>query len=79
MFLLILIIPHLETLVKIVLPFLEKAKSLLLKERYLLNTKPLSLISTDNKELNILRQELFGETPAYGGNLNRFFVMLIKS
>ncbi|HEB74675.1 MAG TPA: hypothetical protein ENJ03_05595 [Candidatus Desulfofervidus auxilii] len=66
-----LIIPHLETLVKIVLPFLEKAKSLLLKERYLLNTKPLSLISTDNKELNILRQELFGETPAYGGKFKQ--------
>ena len=60
------------------LPFLEKAKSLLLKERYLLNTKPLSLISTDNKELNILRQELSGETPAYGGEFKQILFYIDK-
>jgi hypothetical protein len=66
-----LIIPHLETLIKICLPFLEEAKTLLLMERYLLNIKPLNLFSTDNHILEAFRTKLFGKTPAYGGKFKQ--------
>ena len=73
-----LVICPLEMLVKACLPFLERAKYLLLKERYWLNIKPLSLISTNIKELNTLRQELFGRTPAYGGEFKKILFYIDK-
>ncbi|MDL1956254.1 MAG: BPL-N domain-containing protein [Candidatus Desulfofervidus auxilii] len=70
------IIYSLEKTLKICIPFLEKAKYLLLKERYLLGKQPLNLISVDDEEIADLRKELFGHTPAYGGELKRILQLI---
>ena len=58
---------NLERLNKLIPPFLEKARKLLLKERYLLGLKGLGLIVCDDPEIQDIRDELFGRTISYGG------------
>jgi glutamine amidotransferase-like uncharacterized protein len=73
-----LVISSLDELIKILLPFLEEIKSLLLKQRYLLNNKPLSLDFEEDETTNYMQTELFGKTPAYGGRFKEILNHLDK-
>ena len=53
------------------LPFVEKAKHLLIRERFYLNTAPLSPLECADPEINRLRLELFGSAMSHGGDFKR--------
>jgi hypothetical protein len=53
------------------LPFVEKAKRLLIRERFYLNTAPLSPLECADPEINRLRLELFGSAMSHGGDFKR--------
>ncbi len=65
----IMIRENLKKLTEILPLFLESAKELLLKERYLLNFRSLSFMECDDPEIQSIRDELFGKTISYGGKL----------
>jgi hypothetical protein len=50
------------------LPFVEKAKRLLIRERFYLNTATLSPVECVDPEINRLRLELFGSAMSHGGD-----------
>ena len=52
-------------------PFVEKAKRLLIRERFYLNTAPLSPLECTDPEINRLRLELFGPAMSHGGDFKR--------
>jgi len=67
------------------IPFVKKAKSLVLRERLYMNTACLSPMECDDEEINCLRQELFGSTMSHGGHfkhlidaVDRLLYRLIK-
>lgn len=49
------------------IPFVEKAKHLVVRERCYMNTAHLSPIECADEEINSLRQELFGSAMSHGG------------
>ncbi|HVO68259.1 MAG TPA: hypothetical protein VMT12_17415, partial [Syntrophales bacterium] len=67
------------------IPFVKKAKSLVLRERYYMNTAHLSPTECADKDINSLRQELFGPAMSHGGHfkdlidaVDRLLYRLIK-
>jgi len=74
-----MIMPYLQTLPSLLFPFLEKAKKLLLLERFYLNHPDLTLLKAPIADITQLRQELFGLTPAFGGQLKKILVCLDKA
>jgi hypothetical protein len=53
------------------IPFVEKAKRLVLRERFYMNTAPLSPVECADPEINRLRLELFGSAMSHGGDFKR--------
>lgn len=49
------------------LPFFEKAKQLLLIERFAMNNGPISPLKTDDKNVRRIREELFSNSKSFGG------------
>lgn len=49
------------------IPFVEKAKHLVIKERFYMNAAPLSPLECPDPEINRLRLELFGSAMSHGG------------
>ena len=67
------------------IPFVEKAKRLVIKERFYMNTAPLSPLECADVEINRLRLELFGSAMSHGGYfkqlidlVDRFLFNLIR-
>lgn len=54
-----------------IVPFCEKAKRLLIKERLYMMNASLSPVACSDTEINRLRQELFGSTMSHGGEFKR--------
>jgi len=50
------------------IPFVEKAKRLVIRERFYMNTAPLSSVECADPEINRLRLELFGSAMSHGGD-----------
>ena len=50
------------------IPFVEKAKRLVIRERFYMNTAPLSPLECADPEINRLRLELFGSAMSHGGH-----------
>jgi len=53
------------------LPFFEKAKRLLLLERFAMNNGPISPLKTDDKSVRRIREELFSNSKSFGGYYKR--------
>jgi hypothetical protein len=53
------------------IPFVEKAKRLVIRERLYMNTAPLSPLECADPEINRLRLELFGSAMSHGGDFKR--------
>ena len=53
------------------IPFVEKAKRLLFRERFYMNTAPLSPLECADPEISRLRLELFGSAMSHGGDFKR--------
>ena len=53
------------------IPFVEKAKRLVLRERFYMNAAPLSPLECADPEINHLRLELFGSAMSHGGAFKR--------
>jgi len=53
------------------IPFVEKAKRLVLRERFYMNAAPLSPLECADPEINRLRLELFGSAMSHGGDFKR--------
>ena len=53
------------------IPFIEKAKRLVISERCYMNTAPLSPVECADEEINRLRQELFGSAMSHGGHFKQ--------
>ena len=53
------------------IPFIEKAKQLLVRERFYMHSPPLSPLDCTDVEINHLRQELFGSAMRHGGDFKR--------
>jgi hypothetical protein len=53
------------------IPFVEKAKRLVLRERFYMNAAPLSPLECADSEINRLRLELFGSAMSHGGDFKR--------
>jgi hypothetical protein len=53
------------------IPFIETAKRLLFRERFYMNTAPLSPLECADNEINRLRLELFGSAMSHGGYFKR--------
>ncbi|MGO9139280.1 MAG: BPL-N domain-containing protein [Syntrophales bacterium] len=53
------------------IPFIEKAKRLLIRERFYMNTAPLSPLECSDPKINRLRLELFGSAMSHGGDFKR--------
>jgi hypothetical protein len=67
------------------MPFVEKAKQLLVRERFYMQSSPLSPLDCTDVEINHLRQELFASAMRHGGSfkrlidaVDRLLFMLIK-
>jgi putative intracellular protease/amidase len=50
------------------IPFVEKAKRLVIRERFYMNTAPLPPLECADPEINRLRLELFGSAMSHGGD-----------
>ncbi|MGZ3649471.1 MAG: BPL-N domain-containing protein [Syntrophales bacterium] len=68
------------------IPFVEKAKRLVIRERFYMNTAPLSPVECADPKINRLRLELFGSAMSHGGDfkrlidiVDRFLFNLIRS
>jgi putative intracellular protease/amidase len=55
----------------LLIPFTEKAKRLLIRERFYMNTAPLSPVECADPEISRLRLELFGSAMSHGGDFKR--------
>ena len=53
------------------IPFCEKAKRLLIKERLYMMNAPLSPVECPDREISRLRQELFASAMSHGGQFKR--------
>jgi hypothetical protein len=53
------------------IPFVEKAKALVMRERFYMNTAPLPPMECADGEINRLRLELFGSAMSHGGHFKR--------
>jgi hypothetical protein len=53
------------------IPFCEKAKRLLIKERLYMMDAPLSPVECPNREISRLRHELFASAMSHGGQFKR--------
>jgi len=53
------------------IPFVEKAKRLLIRERFYMNTAPISPLECADTEISNLRLELFGSAMSHGGDFKR--------
>jgi hypothetical protein len=53
------------------IPFVEKAKRLVIRERLYMNTAPLSPLECADPEINRLRLELFGSAMSHGGHFKQ--------
>ncbi len=53
------------------IPFCEKAKRLLIRERFAMMTAPLSPVECADAEISRLRQELFASAMSHGGRFKR--------
>jgi hypothetical protein len=70
----------------LLIPFTEKAKHLLVRERLYMNTACLSPVDCADREIRSLRQELFGSAMSHGGRfkhligaVDRLLYRLIKN
>jgi hypothetical protein len=54
-----------------IIPFVEKAKDLLARERLFMQTAPLSPLECADAEISRLRQELFGSAMSHGGRFKQ--------
>jgi putative intracellular protease/amidase len=54
-----------------IIPFVEKAKDLLARERLFMQTAPLSPLECADAEISLLRQELFGSAMSHGGRFKQ--------
>jgi hypothetical protein len=68
-----------------IIPFVEKAKDLLERERLFMQTAPLSPLECADTEISRIRQELFGSAMSHGGRfkqmidvVDRLLVSLIR-
>jgi hypothetical protein len=62
---------NLEEIRGLLLPFCEKAKRLLVGERFYMMGAPLSPVGCENVEISRLRQELFASAMSHGGDFKR--------
>lgn len=53
------------------IPFCEKAKRLLIRERFYMMNAPLSSVECPDAEISRLRQELFAAAMSHGGQFKR--------
>ena len=53
------------------IPFVDKAKRLVIRERFYMNTAPLSPVDCADPEISRLRLELFGASMSHGGDFKR--------
>ena len=53
------------------IPFIEKAKRLVIRERFYMNTATLSPVECADPEINRLRLELFGSAMSHGGDFKQ--------
>ena len=53
------------------IPFVEKAKRLVIRERFYMNTAPLFPLECADEEITRLRLELFGSSMSHGGDFKR--------
>jgi hypothetical protein len=67
------------------IPFIEKAKRLLVRERLYMQSSPLSPLNSGDEEINRLRKELFASAMSHGGDfkclidaVDRLLLRLIK-
>ena len=58
------------------IPFVEKAKRLMIRERFYMNTAPLSPVECADPEISRLRLELFGSAMSHGGHFKRLIDIL---
>ncbi len=75
----------LVTIRELLIPFVEKAKILLSREKLFLSTASLSPVECPDEEISRLRQELFGSSISHGGKfkelidvVDRLLYKLIK-
>jgi putative intracellular protease/amidase len=61
----------LEAIRRGIVPFVEKAKRLLIRERFYMQTAPLSPLHCNDEEIRRLREELFGTGMSHGGEFKR--------
>ena len=54
-----------------IIPFVEKAKDLLARERLFMQTAPLSPLECADTEIRCIRQELFGSAMSHGGRFKQ--------
>jgi hypothetical protein len=62
---------NLEEIRGLLLPFCEKAKRLLVRERFYMMSAPLSPVGCEDVEISRLRQELFASAMSHGGDFKR--------
>jgi hypothetical protein len=62
---------NLEEIRGLLLPCCEKAKRLLLGERFYMMSAPLSPVGCEDVEISRLRQELFASAMSHGGDFKR--------
>jgi hypothetical protein len=53
------------------IPFVEKAKHLLIRERCYMNAAHLSPVECADEEINRMRKDLFGSTMSHGGDFKQ--------
>jgi hypothetical protein len=58
------------------IPFVEKAKVLLTRERFYVNSAPLSPVECADPEINRLKLELFGSAMSHGGHFKRLIALV---
>ncbi|MFA5354160.1 MAG: hypothetical protein WC291_08015, partial [Thermodesulfovibrionales bacterium] len=58
---------RLEALRDRLMPFIEKAKTLLVRERFALQESPITYERCDDQEIQAMRTELFSTSKSYGG------------
>jgi hypothetical protein len=54
-----------------IIPFVDKAKVLLARERIFMQTSPLSPLECADMEISRIRQELFGSAMSHGGRFKQ--------
>jgi hypothetical protein len=59
-----------------IIPFVEKAKGLLARERLFMQAAPLSPLECADTEISLLRQELFGCSMRHGGRFKQMIDMV---